>query len=308
MLFVDPPIIFSAALIALLLDFAFGEWPPRWHPLVYFGRLAGAIEARGLRDNRWRGAACWCLAVLPATALTAVLNPHLGLVGQAFALYIGLAYRSLRDHSTAVHRALESGDLARARANLGLIVSRDTAHLDRRGISAAAVESTLENSSDGVFAAYFWFLWLGAPGAIGYRLCNTLDAMWGYRTPRYARFGFWAAKVDDVLNYLPARLTALSFCLVGRHRRRAWNSWQGQAARLVSPNGGPVMASGGGSLDTQLGGDSRYHGHWQPKPRFGGRRPATPEAILAALGLVQKTLLIWVLATGLGLLEAYHGF
>jgi adenosylcobinamide-phosphate synthase len=181
-----------------------------------------------------------------------------------------------------------------ARAKVGCIVSRDTGQMDGQAVASAAVESVLENGNDAVFGALFWFLIAGAPGVLLYRLVNTLDAMWGYRTPRYLYFGWAAARFDDVLNFVPARLTALTYALIG-HTRTALRCWRLQARAWESPNAGPVMAAGAGALGVGLGGGAYYHGQWEERPPLGvGPRP-DPTSIPAALRLVRLGLILWLL-------------
>ncbi len=190
--------------------------------------------------------------------------------------------------------ALQVGDLPLARERVGLIVSRDTADLDEERISRATVESVLENGCDAIFGALFWFALAWTPGVVLYRLANTLDAMWGYRTPRYRDFGWAAARLDDVLNWLPARLTALSYVLVGTRPTLAWRCWRDQAPMWKSPNAGPVMAAGAGALGLALGGPARYRGEWQQRPALGeGLAPRT-EDIGRAVALVRRALWLWL--------------
>ena len=216
------------------LDAALGE-PRRAHPLVAFGRLAQAIEARLHRDRRVSGLAAWCLAVAPPVVLTALISrllaswsPWAAWAFAAAMLYLAIGHRSLGEHARAVEAPLRASDLPTARMAVSRMVSRDTAALDASQVAAAATESVLENGSDAVFGALFWFALLGAPGVVLYRLANTLDAMWGYRTPRYARFGRAAARIDDLLNRAPARLTAATYALLGHHRL-PWRGWRPQA-------------------------------------------------------------------------------
>ena len=285
-----------ALTLALLLDALLGE-PRRAHPLVLFGGWARGIERRWYRDGRGAGVLAWGVAVLPAVLATwgvAWLLPAWG--GVAFGaamLYLAVGLRSLGEHALPVAQALERADLAAARSAVGRMVSRDTAALDQRQVAAAATESVLENGSDAVFGALFWFLLLGAPGAVLYRLANTLDAMWGYRNARYGRFGWAAARIDDVLNLVPARLTALSYALLGDFAR-AWHCWRRQAAAWDSPNAGPVMAAGAGALRVRLGGAAPYQGVWEERPVLG--EGATPDAasIRRAMRLVRRGVVLWL--------------
>ena len=292
--------IFSLILLAaVLMDRVAGE-PRRWHPLVGFGRLANWVEARlhpgQDRSTRLRGVIGWLGLVLPPTLLAAWLAalPGIGVLLSAVMLYLAIGARSLAEHAEAVVTALIAGDLPLARERVGWIVSRDTDALDERGIARATVESVLENGSDAVFAAIFWFLLLGAPGVVLYRLANTLDAMWGYRTPRYRDFGWAAARFDDVLNFLPARLTALSYALLG-NTRSALHCWRTQARHWYSPNAGPVMAAGAGALEVRIGGAAIYHGQMKERPVLGQGRAPVADDIHRAMQLVQRGTWLWVL-------------
>lgn len=298
-------ILCLSCLAAILLDAFLGE-PRRAHPLVAFGRLAnrleqhfnGPLSADG-SGRAWRshGVTAWCLAVLPLTALAWLLEqiPYVGPLFAIFCLYLAIGLRSLHEHALPVAQALRLGDLTEARKRVGWMVSRDTSVLDAEGVARAGTESVLENGSDAVFAALFWFILAGAPGVVLYRLSNTLDAMWGYRTPRLARFGWAAARIDDVLNYLPARLVALSYALLGR-TARALRCWQLQAPAWDSPNAGPVMAAGAGALGVSLGGAAVYHGRSEPRPPLGEGLPARARDIERALSLVQGAAGLWLLA------------
>lgn len=297
-------------LVAIVLDMWLGE-PRRHHPLVMFGRLAVHIESCLYADRRVAGVAAWCLAVLPMVAAVAVaawtLAAHawLEFAFQAVVLYLTIGLRSLGEHALPVAKALAEGNLASARTAVGRMVSRDTQALDARHVAVAASESVLENGNDAVFGALFWFVLLGVPGAVLYRLANTLDAMWGYRTPRYEYFGWCAARIDDVLNYIPARLTALSYVLLG-DARRAWRCWRRQAPAWDSPNAGPVMAAGAGALGVSLGGAAPYHGVWESRPELGEGGAPDAHAIVCALRLVRRCVMAWLLVA-LSLAAAWSG-
>jgi adenosylcobinamide-phosphate synthase len=167
-------------------------------------------------------------------------------------LWFAIGGKSLEQHIAPVGAALTAGDLPLARSLAARVVSRDLNDADEAAIARAAVESALENGNDAVFAALFWFALAGGPGALAFRLVNTLDAMWGYRTPRFLYFGWAAAKIDDAANWLPARLTALTYTVFG-DRKQAWHCWRTQAPAWDSPNAGPVMAAGAGSLGGLVG-------------------------------------------------------
>ncbi|MYM37504.1 cobalamin biosynthesis protein [Duganella sp. FT94W] len=289
--------------VAVLLDLWWGE-VRRWHPLVGFGNWAMALERRLNRgDMRFaRGMLAWMLAVLPLTALAALLVwalavPPVQAAFHALLLYFCLGMRSLRDHNLPIADALAQSDLPGARRLTSYIVSRDTTSASEVELTKASAESLLENGNDAVFATLFWFIVAGGPGAVLFRMANTLDAMWGYRTPRFLQFGCAAARIDDALNYIPARLTALSYVLLapGLHgKRRAWQCWRAQAPAWDSPNAGPVMSSGAGALGVQLGGAAIYHGEVECRPTLGDGPPAVGADIHRAWRLVARTTVLWL--------------
>lgn len=301
----------SLAVLALGLDWCLGE-PRRSHPLIGFGAYAQALERRlqvpeadGGRPltDRVRGILATCVAVLPLVVLCAVFC-RLPLVGMGFSvlvLYLVIGHRSLYDHARAVEQALDRGDLPEARRRVGLMVSRDTADMSATRVAGAAAESVLENGNDAIFGALFWFFVAGAPAALLYRLVNTLDAMWGYRTPRYLFFGWAAARCDDLLNFIPARLTAFSYALAGSFRA-ALRCWRQQGNQWDSPNAGPVMASGAGALHLRLGGGAFYHGQWRVRPELGEGLEPEPVDIARAMRLVQRALLMWMAVAAIGAL------
>lgn len=290
----------SLALITcagVALDAVLGE-PRRAHPLVAFGRLAERLEQRfNPSGGGWRshGVTAWCLAVLPLTLLTLLLAHISGLswAVEIFALYFALGLRSLYEHAQPVAQALRLGDLQLARERVGWMVSRNTTALDASGVARAGTESVLENGSDAVFAALFWFIVAGAPGVVLYRLSNTLDAMWGYRNERFERFGWAAAKIDDVLNYIPARLVALTYAMLGR-TALALKCWRRQAPLWDSPNAGPVMAAGAGSLAVSLGGAAEYHGERHERPQLGEGPAPHARDIERAMNRVIGGVVLWL--------------
>ncbi|PIE43427.1 MAG: cobalamin biosynthesis protein [Gammaproteobacteria bacterium] len=291
--------------LALSLDWRLQE-VRRWHPLVGFGNIAIRIEkalnrpAPGPVSGIVAGMAAWSLAVVPfvlvAYWLSVSLSGYsvLAVVVGGIVLYYAIGWQSLIGHAKAVTEPLKRGDLLAARKAVGMIVSRDTTGLNEEQVASAATESVLENGADAVFAAVFWFMLLGLPGVVLYRLSNTLDAMWGYKNDRYVSFGWMAARMDDLLNLVPARLTALSYAFVGDFRS-AITAWRHQAGTWKSPNAGPVMAAGAGAIRVSLGGRAVYHGKWQERPSLGpttGNR-ASAESVDQAIGLVNRTLCLW---------------
>ncbi|UCV11785.1 cobalamin biosynthesis protein [Dechloromonas denitrificans] len=281
-----------AALAAVLLDRVLGE-PRRWHPLVGFGNLASMLEKKLNNRHISSGLLAWLLVVGPWVALAFWLRPFAPFAVDVALLYFALGAQSLAEHAEAVARPLREGRLDEARTRVSWMVSRETSQLDESGVAKAGVESVLENGNDAIFGTLFWFALLGGPGALLFRLANTLDAMWGYRTERYNLFGRFAARFDDLLNWLPARLTALTYALLGR-TRNALACWKTQAPGWESPNAGPVMSAGAGSLGVLLGGAAMYHGQEEIRPPL-GTGPAPLAADLGrAITLIQRSLWLWL--------------
>lgn len=284
---------------AVLLDNWLGE-AKRWHPLVGFGWLVTQLEKHLNPPDKQAsprqyivGVLGVCVLVLPVVigclwimqySLWLALSLHL------YLLYFAIGHRSLRQHALAVYQALQAGQFQQAQIATSYMVSRDVEAIEP---VSATIESVLENGNDSVFGALFWFGVAGGPGALAYRLVNTLDAMWGYKTPRYFYYGWAAARLDDVLNYIPARLTALSYVLLGK-TSLAWQAWLQQAPLWDSPNAGPVMAAGAGALNVQLGGAARYHGTWHARPRLGTTVEPSVDDIPRALQLVRNGMLSWL--------------
>lgn len=298
-----------AILAALILDRLFGE-PKYWHPLVGFGKLAQFVESRinisDIPDSKQKllGFFSLTLLVIPLTGTTAYISHRYNsyFIFEVLVLYLAIGARSLVEHAQRVADALLLKRTDDARIFTSHLVSRDTDKMTETDMSRATIESTLENGNDAIFAPLFWFAIGGAPAVLFYRLCNTLDAMWGYRTTRYIHFGWASARLDDVLNYLPARLTALTYACLG-HFQTALQCWRTQASKCKSPNGGPVMSSGAGALALQLGGPTVYHGKLEDCPVIGcGERPHAPD-IMQATRLVQRgsgiwLLIVWLVAGG----------
>lgn len=315
---------FTALIWGCLLDRWLGE-PRRWHPLVGFGQLAAALESRlnryaadRPRSNRIGGLLAVLLLLAPLTLIGVVLQWQLlrwsgslggaglwlyPLVG-ALVFYWALGWRSLVLHLQAIEQAMQLQDIELARDRVGRIVSRDCQSANWVDLRRAAIESALENTSDAIVAPMFWFLWGGIPGVVLYRLSNTLDAMWGYRNARYRQFGWAAARLDDLLNYLPARLTALSFVLMAApgHRQSALQAWRTQARACASPNAGPVICAGAGALGLRLGGAALYHGELISKPWMGQGRDPEAMDLTRSLRLIRRSLFAILGALGIGTL------
>jgi adenosylcobinamide-phosphate synthase len=290
-----------ALLVAAILDLLVGD--PRWlpHPVRWMGwaiqrgetrfrclplplAVSGGLMATGLILGTG-------FIALGIVSLAAWIHPWVGGAAELILLFYCLSARSLADAAMEVWRALVRGDLAGARRAVAMVVGRETDALDEAGVTRAAVETVAENLVDGFLAPLFWAALGGAPLALVYKMTNTLDSMIGYRNERYRSFGKVAARMDDVANWLPARLSppliGLAAALLNQNGRRAWRLARREGHRHSSPNAGRPEAAFAGALNVRLGGGSHYHGQWVSKPTIGReQRNATAADIPRAVDLM----------------------
>ena len=270
--------------LGVLADAVLGD-PVRGHPVAVFGRWAGALERRCYAPTRARGVGYTMVAVagpvlLGLTAERATARSPLGrTLVTALATWVALGGTSLAREGMAMAGSLEAGDLPAARERLTHLCARDPADLPAADLARATVESMAENTSDAVVAPLLWAAVAGVPGVLGYRAVNTLDAMVGYRSPRYLRFGWASARLDDLVNLVPARLTGvltvLCAPLVHGSPVGAWRVLRDDGARHPSPNAGHCEAAAAGALGVRLGGTNVYAGQTESRPEVGalGRAP-----------------------------------
>ena len=289
-------------IVALAMDALFGE--PRRHPLIAFGSMASSLEEKFNNEkSKTIGVVCVSVLVLiPSYGLwvfsESLDNLYLESGVGAVVLWVAIGWGSMKDHGRAVLRPLAKGDLVNARQALSMIVSRDTKDMDESKIIGSTLESLLENGNDCLFASLFWFALFGPAGAVLHRLSNTLDAMWGYRSERFGQFGWAAARLDDLLGWAPARLTALCYGLSGS-LLSALKSWKAQKGKHKSINGGPVMASGAGALNIRIGGPVAYHGGVEEKPWLGEGGNPENQDIERAIDLIQRSVAVWIVGYAL---------
>jgi adenosylcobinamide-phosphate synthase len=266
---------------ALALDALTGEPKMLWsrlpHPAVLMGRAVGFVDERFNDGSVRAGGLSLAALVIGAAVLGCVITAlPLGWLWSVLIVSVLLAQRSLVDHVRAVGEAL-SLSLGDGRLAVGRIVGRDTSDMDEPAIARAAIESAAENLSDGVIAPAFWFLIAGLPGIMVYKMVNTADSMIGYRSERYEAFGKAAAKLDDVLNWLPARLTALILAALGPGLG-AWGAIRDDAQLHRSPNAGWPEAAMARSLDVALSGPRSYEGMQQDFPWLHAKGERSPDS------------------------------
>ncbi|TBR42851.1 cobalamin biosynthesis protein CobD [Marinomonas agarivorans] len=324
--------------LALVLDRCIGE-PASWHPLILFGRWADfcrhlmltsltpqlikhqtTAKMSNSKIDRITGLVAWSITVLPILILVSgfilLLSNIIGHIVSVIVLYVCIGWQSLREHAFAVLTPLRQGDLPQARQAVGYIVSRDTDSLSEEEVTKAGIESVLENGSDAIFAPIFWFFILGVPGVLLYRLANTLDAMWGYKNATFLYFGWWAARVDDVLNFVPARFVVVTYA-IGGNFTHAIKAAKETGFNWKSPNAGPVMAAGAGALMIQLGGKATYFGKIEERPILGKKEqainennsnaPLTVTDLQRAITLVDRGVWLWIAVSVAALVVSLFG-
>ncbi len=274
-----------ALAIGFALDRALGD-PSRGHPVAGFGALATALERRTWRPDRRAG--IMHVGLLLAVAGWIGRRAYGSTASSALLVWVALGGRSLERSALTMAELLQASELAAARAHAPMLVGRDPRELDAHELCRATIESVAENTADALVGALLWGALAGAPGVAVYRAANTLDAMIGHRGPRYERFGWAAARLDDVLTWPAARLTALLTVLIaplaGADAREALRIMRRDGASHPSPNAGLIEAAFAGALRVRLGGTNRYATHTEHRPVLGdGPTPSTEDIARAAL-------------------------
>jgi len=295
-------------LVAMAIDALMG-WPRALfarigHPVTWLGRLIGALDALWNRSSnaparrRMAGIAAALIVIMLAAGIGWIVQMAMpsdwrGVLLIGVLAWPFVALRSLHDHVAAVATPLLAGNITAAREAVSRIVGRDPAALDEAGIARAAIESLAENASDGIVAPVFWGALFGLPGILGYKAINTLDSMIGHRSERHQAFGWAAARIDDVANFIPARLAGFLFVLLAPRRSEALSCMTRDARRHRSPNAGWPEAAMAGALGVRLSGPRIYHGSITSEPWLneGARDPLAAD-IGESLALYRRAMLL----------------
>jgi adenosylcobinamide-phosphate synthase len=299
---------------AYIIDICIGD-PPNWpHPVRWIGAMITFFEKllnKG-ESKRWKGVVMLLLVLIIVFLLTIILvlvgykiHPLVGILFESLIISTTIAHRSLKEASLAVYYPLKAGDLVEARKKLSYIVGRDTDSLDEGEIARGTIETVAENTSDGVTAPMFWALIGGAPLAMVYRATNTCDSMVGHLNDRYKEFGWASAKWDDVMNWMPSRLTGIMMILGKRtermSERQAWTILFRDAKKHLSPNSGWGEAAVAAMLGIQLGGINYYKGMVSIRAKMGDPiHPIQVEHIKKANSILGKTIFLFLLFLWIG--------
>lgn len=288
-------------LCAVFVDFLLGE-PGHYHPLAGFSRLVSRVEkrlvplsGRSQRHFQLAGMLGGLVLVLPFVTFACWLTslPAISVLASIAGLYLALGGHSLAEHALTVQAALEAGNLRYARERVAMMVNRGCRDLDEVAVIRATIESVLRNGNYAVYAAIFWFVLLGLPGVILYRLTNTLNGLWNIESERYADLGYTVHQMAKVLNWIPARLTALTYVLLGG----VWcfsSTWAIRARQWKNRNDGWLIACGAGAMAIKLGGPIVVHGREQIRPWLGkGNSPSITD-IGRSIRFIQQGLWLWL--------------
>lgn len=297
-----------ALILGFILDLFLGDPHSIPHPVVFIGKLISALEKllrcvfpKTKRGENIAGGVLWLIVVMVSAIIPLFLlwlchwiSPWLRLVVESIMCWQILATKSLRDESMKVYHALKTGDIEKSRYTVSMIVGRDTQRLDDAGVTRAAVETVAENTSDGVVAPLLFLAIGGAPLGFFYKAVNTMDSMLGYVEPPYKNIGMVGAKMDDVMNYIPARLSALLMLAAGAlmklEVKQGWHIFRRDRYNHASPNSAQTESVCAGLMGLRLAGDAWYHGVLHKKPYIGDeKRPICHEDIPLAGKLLYVT-------------------
>ena len=291
---------------ALMIEAAFGY--PAWllarigHPVMWAGRLIAAMDRRlNHAPNARAGGVVAAIVLVAFGGAAGLLIEYFasgwgGMIAIILIATTGLAQRSLHDHVSAVIRPLAAGDTDTARTALSCIVGRDSAGLSTTGIAAAATETLAESFCDGIVAPAFWFLILGLPGLFAFKAISTADSMIGHMDARYRQFGWASARLDDLLNWLPARIAGMIICIAGG---RGWPILWRDARNHLSPNAGWPESAMAGVLAVRLGGGAAYDGDWIARETLGDGPPPNVADLQRAMAIYCRAcLLLWLTIGG----------
>ena len=268
-------------------DRVFGD-PARHHPVAWFGTAADRLEKRIWADSKPRGVVYAAVLVGGPTAISALAGRRFPNAALAVVTWASLGGTTLARTGERMADRLEAEDLAAARELVPWLCSRDPSQLDLDGVARATVESLSENTSDAVSGTLLWGAALGAPGVVLHRCGNTLDAMVGYRTPKWGNFGWASAKFDDAINWAPARLTGIATVIAGPDRAGAWRAWRDDAPAHPSPNAGIPESTAAGALGVRLGGATAYDGGVEHRATLGTGHSPTVADVRRAVRLTRR--------------------
>ncbi|MFJ7726477.1 adenosylcobinamide-phosphate synthase CbiB [Neobacillus sp. NPDC097160] len=303
-----------AITFAYIIDLFVGD-PPHWpHPVRWIGKMISSFEKRWNhgQSKRWKGVSMLLFVLLFVFSLVLIfvligykIHPLVGVFVESIIISTTIAQKSLKEAALEVYDPLKSGDLVAARTKLSYIVGRDTEQLDESEIARGTIETVAENTSDGVTAPLFWALIGGAPLAMVYRAANTCDSMVGHMNERYKEFGWASAKWDDVMNWIPSRLTGIIMLLGKRPERtsyqKAWAILFRDAKKHPSPNSGWGEAAVAAILGIQLGGRNYYKGMISNRAKMGEPlNPIQSDHILKANAILGRTVFLFLLLLWLG--------